>query len=444
MLRTPALALVLWLVVAAPAAAADDDGLWWPDALDVARLTAAGATGEGVQVAVVDGGISPDLPLLADADLTVLAPSTCLDVDGDVTAPGVGPQLSVATFHGTNVTAMIDGAGVDGAVAGIAPDARVSFYATADDDGTPCVRDLDGGDIGFAQAIVDAVDDGARIVSLSIGTLDGPTREALAWALHEGVVVVAAVGNFEGDDDTLPMVNGLVAVQAEDSDLQPEGTGTPDGPVGHDHVTVVAPGVDVRLQGNLATGSWDDEVVTTGTSFAAPLVAGMLADLAQRYPAATPNQLIQDLVATAVPYGDGADPQVVGYGRADPVAMLQVDPTTYPDVNPLITTDPQTDGDLSAEEIAQATRPDLPDVGWTVDDTRSSEDVTAADGGDSATPAAVEDQTSPSVAIAATIAVLGAFIAAGLVARRRRRRARRHIAPGDPGPGPRPSHAAHR
>jgi hypothetical protein len=430
------LAVVLWLV-AAPAAAVDDDGLWWLDVLDVARLTAAGATGEGIRVAVVDGGISPDLPLLADADLTVLAPSTCLDADGDATSPGVGPQLSVATFHGTNVTAMIDGAGVDGAVTGIAPDAQVSFYATADDDGTPCVWDPEGGDIGFAQAIVDAVDDGARIVSLSIGTLDGPTREALAWALHEGAVVVAAVGNFEGDDDTLPMVNGLVAVQAEDSDLQPEGTGTPDGPVVHDRVTVVAPGVDVRLQGDLATGSWDDEVVTTGSSFAAPLVAGMLADLAQCYPAATPNQLIQDLVATAAPYRDGADPQLVGYGRADPVAMLQVDPTTYPDVNPLITTDRRTDGDLSAQEIAQATRPDLPDVGWTAVSTRSTEGVTASDGGDVATPAAVEDQTSPSVAIAVTSGVLGAFIAAGLVARRRRRRTRGHgrRRGGAPGPG---------
>ncbi|MBU4213094.1 MAG: S8 family serine peptidase [Actinobacteria bacterium] len=394
----------------APAVRADPtDGTWWYDTLDGAELAAQGATGAGVDVAVVDAGISPAAPLLAGARLDVYAPATCLDEAGAATSVAVGSELSDATSHGTNIVGMIAGAAVPGAPSGIAPDAQVTFYATASDDWTPCVRDADGGDVGFAQAVVRAVDDGARILSLSIGTLDAPTRAALAWALHQGVVVVAAIGNFDGDDDTLPMVNGLVAVQAEDSDLQPEGTGTPAGPVRHDHVTVTAPGIDLRMQGDPFTGSWEGSSTGTGTSFAAPLVAGVLADLAQRYPRATGNQLIQDLVTTAS-LPDGADPGAVGYGQLEPVRMLELDPTTLPDVNPLIADQPRTDGDLSAQEIDGAARPDLPPVDWTV--------VSVAE----ATSPAVAGGTSWSKPIEAGVAGTVLLASGGLVLRRRRRR----------------------
>ncbi|WP_159808667.1 S8 family serine peptidase [Cellulomonas citrea] len=397
------------------------DGTWWYDALDGSQLAALGATGAGVEVAVVDAGISPTIPLLADARLTVYAPATCLDEVGVPTSVAVGSELSDATSHGTNIVGMIAGSGAG--VSGVAPDADVSFYATAADDWTPCVRDADGGDVGFAQAVVHAVDDGARILSLSIGTLDTPTRAALAWALHQGVVVVAAIGNFDGDDDTLPMVNGLVAVQAEDADQQPEGTGTSSGPVRHDHVTVTAPGIDLRMQGNLLTGSWAGSSLGTGTSFAAPLVAGLLADLAQRYPRATGNQLVQDLVATAFA-PDGADPAVVGYGQVDPVRMLQLDPTTLPDVNPLLADQPHADGDLTPQDVAAATRPDLPDVGWT-----SVEAATASD----PAPASVvgAQRSGPTQVHAAAVGLAVGAVALGAVGLRRRRR-RKPAASGDP------------
>lgn len=395
------------------------DGTWWYDALGGSQLAALGATGAGVKVAVVDAGISPTIPLLADARLTVYAPATCLDEFGAPTSAAVGSELSDATSHGTNVVGMIAGSG--SGVSGIAPDAEVSFYATASDDWTPCVRDADGGDVGFAQAVVHAVDGGARILSLSIGTLDGPTRAALAWALHQGVVVVAAIGNFDGDDDTLPMVNGLVAVQAEDADLQPEGTGTPSGPVHHDHVTVTAPGIDLRMQGNELTGSWAGASLGTGTSFAAPLVAGLLADLAQQYPDATGNQLVQDLVTTAFA-PDGADPEVVGYGQVDPVRMLQLDPTTLPDVNPLLAARPRADGDLSPRDVAAATRPDLPGVGWTVVGVAKASVPAAGAGSWWSRPMQVQ--------AAAAGLVVGA-VALGAIGLRRRRR-RKPAASGDP------------
>ena len=387
------------------------DGTWGYDALDGAQLAARGATGAGVRIAVVDAGISPALPLLSKARLTVYAPARCLDGNGAPTSAAVGSELSGATSHGTNIVAMIAGASPDRAtgVPGIAPDAQVSFYATASDGWTPCVRDANGGDVGFAQAILHAVDDGARILSLSIGTLDAPTRQALAWALHEGVVVVAAIGNFAGDDDTLPMVNGLVAVQAEDADLQPEGTGTVDGPVHHDHVTVTAPGIDLRMQGDPLTGSWTGSSLGTGTSFAAPLVAGLLADLAQQHPRATGNQLVQALIATAVA-PEGADPRVVGYGQVDPVRMLQLDPTTLPDVNPLLTAHPRTDADLSAAEVVGAVRPSLPAVTWT---------VTSATEAESPAVEVREPWSTPIEAAAGGVVLVAA---GGLVLRRRRMR----------------------
>lgn len=73
---------------------------------------------------------------------------------------------------------------------------------------------------------------------------------------------------------------------------------------------------------------------TQGTSFSAPIVAGILAQARAKWPNATSNQLLQLLVNTASTPEGGRD-IYVGYGPINPGKILNTDPSQYPDEKPL-------------------------------------------------------------------------------------------------------------
>ena len=91
-------------------------------------------------------------------------------------------------------------------------------------------------------------------------------------------------------------------------------------------------------------------VQANGTSVSAPIVAGFLALARQKWPEATSNQLLQLLIHTTV-NPDGGWNQYTGYGGSDPGAMLNTDPTTLPDVNPLA--DKGNGSSPTADEVQQ-------------------------------------------------------------------------------------------
>ena len=82
---------------------------------------------------------------------------------------------------------------------------------------------------------------------------------------------------------------------------------------------------------NLQTGASDS---VFGTSVASPIVAGFLALAKQRWPQATSNQLLQLLVKTGLNPDHGWN-KYAGFGGIDPGAMLNTDPSQFPDENPL-------------------------------------------------------------------------------------------------------------
>jgi hypothetical protein len=361
------------LVCAGPAAAADGtDGFWWYDAMGVAQVQADGVTGAGVKVAVIDNAIDPQVPMLVGANVKVNEPGFCrADAGEGPLLPTTGTALTNSTWHGSNVTALISGTGkgYGGArsTAGIAPGAAVTFYSIDDPavdtrTSNPCTTGS-GQNLSFERAITTAVDDGARIISISQfapSTVISPaTKQVYAWALHQGVVLVIGLGDYTTDPDALALMNGVVAVQGGDANGAPMGTGTTAGVVPHQRVTVLAPGVNIFQQGDPRTKSWQASIPDGGTSYATPLVAGMLADVAGKYPKATGNQLIQSLIHNTDKddHPLAYDP-AAGYGTANLRHMLAVDPTKYPDVNPLIVQDAPAKWDNSAGEIASAQWPD--------------------------------------------------------------------------------------
>jgi subtilisin family serine protease len=239
---------------------AEEDGTWWFASEQVAAAHAAGADGSGVDVAVIDGSMNAAVPMfsdaLADGRLRVHEPSFCADRSGGDPYPATSEQMTFGTAHGTNVVGLIvgNGRGVDGgvSVSGIAPGANVTFYADNDPAVDTRTSFCPSGD-SVAFAMMRAVDDGARIISIShFG--EGPSmREAVAWALHEGVIVVIAAGECEGDTTWMNSLNGVISVHAITSDGRLMQEADPAGmlPPGTGKVTVTAPGVDILLQGDL-------------------------------------------------------------------------------------------------------------------------------------------------------------------------------------------------
>jgi subtilisin family serine protease len=347
------------LLLGAPAALADDDvssGQWYIDAFKIPDAAAAGYTGEGVTIAVIDSPINTDVPTLSGANIEVREPSFCLDDAGDP-YPARSTEVSGErnSLHGTSVASMIAGTG-DGypgqsGVPGVASGAKVLYYAaTLDAAGGGLTCHAPGGPEGAlsaeyatAAAMNEAMDAGADILSVSL--ILNATDElvaAVARAHRTGVVVLGALPNSQLDvSGTWPgSGNGVVAVQAVDSTGFPisEDVGGLKVPNGFDWSTVSGPGVGILGQGSTGAGDWETQQLIEGTSLATPAVAGFLALVLQKYPDATGNQLIQTLIRnTGVEDHELVRDNNLGYGIASATHMLRVDPTQYPDENPLLT-----------------------------------------------------------------------------------------------------------
>ena len=314
-----ALAVGMVSIPAAPANAADtitaaDQPYFAYYGLDRAR--AKGYTGEGVTIAMIDGKVDTSVPELAGADITVKIPCTI-------------NSTPVVENHGTGVASIL----VSSAY-GIAPNATLLAYqmnlgANGDTPGQDC---LDSGNAVRSEGVWlfnQAMNDGAQIINLSASSEDG--SDSMKWtvarAMSSGVIIVAAAGNDSSNNDALSMSkwSGVVGVTAISTvgarqDYSSWGQG----------VVTTSIGGPVMFR-NLQTGASDS---VFGTSVASPIVAGVLALAKQRWPQATSNQLLQLLVKTGLNPDHGWN-KYTGFGGIDPGAILNTDPSQFPDENPL-------------------------------------------------------------------------------------------------------------
>ncbi len=336
-----ALALVLTAALGSPASAGQNngDGLWYFDLFDIQTFHDQGIDGSGVTIAMVDSPVNLEVPTLQGADITPHAPIGCLAADGG-TLPATTTDFALA-HHGTSVASLLvgSGAGYPGqqGVKGIAPGATLLTYAVYDTE--VCVS-VDGAD-PLSEAINAAVNDGADIVSVSLGTLGSESmNDAILNALVHDVIVVAALPNKDSNIGlfTAPFsYNGVAGIAA----LTPEGkpaTAVWGGEATDIETDLAAPGADMLEQGTDA-GGWEAQDLAGGTSFATPIVAGEIALALQKYPEATPNQVLQSLI-----HNTGSQAHELnfdstgtyGYGIVDAISFLAADPTQYDDANPFI------------------------------------------------------------------------------------------------------------
>ena len=314
-----ALAAGIVSIPAAPAHAADtitaaDQAYFSYYGLDRAR--AKGYTGEGVTVAMIDGKVTTSIPELAGANITVKTPCT------------INSSSAVET-HGTGVASILVSADY-----GVAPKASLLAYqGTFGADGDQGSSDCDdpSGVTKDSQPwlLNQAMNDGAQIINVSASTPN--EYKELKWvtarAISQQVILVNAAGNSSRDDDdtSLSAWSGVVGVTA----ISTDGTRQEYSSWGQGVVTTSIGGpVSIR---DIATGQMTQEF---GTSFSTPVVTGVLALAKQRWPEATSNQLLQLLVKTGLNPDHGWN-KYTGFGGIDPGAMLNTDPSQFPDENPL-------------------------------------------------------------------------------------------------------------
>ena len=342
----------------------DFGGRWYLERWDVEQIHAQGIDGAGVTVAIIDTPVNVDVPTLADSDIEALGLSACTLDDGGL-VPAVNHDLELSQ-HGTQSASLIVGSGTgypgQTGVVGIAPGVRLLAYTALsyDDEYIYC----DAADVGdqllrghevdaVAVAIDAAVAAGADIISISMSTSEWPDlADALLGAFRAGVIVVAATSNHDSrnDPDEAPAsLNGVLSVGSVDEFGQPE-TDFRGEPIASANIDVAGPGVNIFAQGSQHEG-WKGQEPWDGTSEATPIVAGALALAMQKYPEASPNQLLQALIHTT---HDGAtdeprlDPQGnYGYGIVDLNALLDSDPSQFPDINPFVELLPRDPNDAS-------------------------------------------------------------------------------------------------
>ena len=317
---TLALAAGAITLPAAPAHAADpitaaDQSYFAYYHLDQAR--AKGYTGKGVTIALLDGEVDTSAPELAGATIIDKTPCTVT-------------SSAYSKSHGTAMASLLVSKEY-----GVAPDATLLSYRTKYvQDGDTAESDCQGhhGNSLYEPEwlINQAITDGAQIISISAS--NGLTNDAMKWAIARanalGVIVVGAAGNDREEDtlDSYGKWSGVVSVSAIDtSGKRAEYSSWGKG------VTVAAVGGPI-LAHNYENNT---NISTQGTSNATPLVAGFLALAKQKWPNTTSNQLLQLLTHTARTDQSGWN-KYIGYGGADPGAMVNTDPSQYPDENPIM------------------------------------------------------------------------------------------------------------
>jgi serine protease AprX len=296
----------------------------YPESVQAPRAWSA-ATGKGVGVAVVDTGIAGTLPDFRTSDsnstsrvVATVATNPYAISDND----SYGHGTHVAGIIAGNSNARPAGDSLKGDYVGVAPDANLISVKVADEKGDATLLDV----IYGLQFVVDNKSTyNIRVVNLSLESTDAqsyktdPLDAAAEAAWFNGIVVVAAAGNrgtagdavdyAPGNDPYVISVGGVDDLGTKNTiddtlaDWSSRGT-TQDG---FAKPEVLAPGA--HIVSNLAPNSAftamcpscivDGQYIRAGgTSMAAPMVAGAIADMLQARPGLTPDQVKATVLAT--------------------------------------------------------------------------------------------------------------------------------------------------
>lgn len=267
--------------------------------------------GAGVKIAVLDTGCDLDHPDLAGA----------VAATRDFTASRYG--AADVHGHGTHCASVI-GARADGrGIRGGAPACQLLIGKVLGDSGV-------GSDQAVAAGIRWAADQGAHVISLSLGSAQASAQihRAIQSAAERGAFVISAAGN----DGRIDSVNfpgrwpETIAVAAVDQQGRVAAYSSR-GP----EVDIAAPGSNI-----LGAAPGGGYVRMSGTSMATPLVAAVVALAVARHaelgdqarsPLRTVADLRRELARTARDLGTPGRDDAFGHGLIQPAALLRPVPS---------------------------------------------------------------------------------------------------------------------
>ena len=205
------------------------------------------AFGMGVKIAVLDTGVASH-----PAFQSLIRHINLIDMPTDPAA---------LNGHGTAVASMIIGNG--NFTPGVSPGAEIISVRVADDLG---VSDS----FMLAKGVISAVDAGAQLINISMGSLGQSVllEQAIAYARERGALIFAAAGNNGIDQVYHPAASdGVIAVGAVDA--------------AGNHLAFSNTGsqIDVSAPGYAINAAWpgDQAARVSGTSFSTPIVVGAVA-----------------------------------------------------------------------------------------------------------------------------------------------------------------------
>ena len=275
-----------------------------------------GASGKGVTLGIIDTGIDTTNP-----EFTGRISSASQDVAG---ARGV----SGSDTHGTQVALTAAAARDNSGIMGIAWEANI-LMARADDVGS-CGS---SGGCSFSDNVIAAgidlaVANGAKVINMSLGGTGANNRvlRAVASAAAAGVVMVVSAGNGGVDNPTsfasaLRQAGGGAVIIAGSVNAQGtiSGFSNKAGTEASWYLTALGEQVCCVYENGKIKTTTDASgqsfiTVVSGTSFAAPQIAGAAALLRQAFPSLTAQQVVDLLLSSATEAGTTGTDSTYGRG----------------------------------------------------------------------------------------------------------------------------------
>lgn len=286
----------------------------------VTGVIAAARNNEGTQ------GVAPNVSILAiRADTHII--DDIEDEDAFDASEAVDYLINPADADDASQTTVINILDDEGE---IDQDKALAVLQAIEDEDLDVVGVQRGGfdDENTAEGVDIAVDQGADIVNLSLGSaeegFDETATNAIIRATDSGRIVVISNGNEDRTDEedsplatppdsdltaqiaADPRTNGLVlavGVVDEDNEIRFNNCGS------SKDRCLVAPGVNIET-----TENGGGTTTVDGSSFSAPAVSGSLALLLERFPTISPEDAVNILLASATDLGETGVDDVFGHG----------------------------------------------------------------------------------------------------------------------------------
>jgi len=265
-----------------------------------------GATGLGVTIAIVDTGVALKHPDL----MGNLVPGYNAITESE--APGATQDDN---GHGTHVSGIAAAERNGVGIVGVAYQAKIMPVKVINSTG-------DGYDDTIADGIVWAADHGAKIINLSLGSENGAhssdiLRQVVAYAYNKGCLLVAAAGNYD------PKSQGNPGVSYPASDPHVLAITATDKTDNGASYSVAGPEIALAAPGDSIASDWWSQTEglgyakASGTSMAAPFVAGEAALIWSQHLGWSRDQVIQVLETGVRDFGALGRDNAYGYGFVD-------------------------------------------------------------------------------------------------------------------------------